>query len=97
MLCRPPALLPTSALSATPPKQNKTCRAPSRPQVILSSLFTSPDDGVALQLYISANNTVALFVIASVTYGIGACAVGQLPRLPLVADAADSQVRGGDW
>ena len=102
---RPPAPSARRLTLAQPPAAKKktqtsknTIYATTAPkQVILSSLFRSPDDGVALQLYISANNTVALFVIASVTYGIGACAVGQLPRLPLVAEAADSQVRGGDY
>jgi len=32
---------------------------------------------------------VALFLVQ------GSCAVGQTPRLPLVAEAADNQVRGG--
>jgi hypothetical protein len=65
------------------------------PQVILNTLFKQPEDGIPLQMYMSTYNTVFLFVAVCSAYGIASCAVGQSPRLPLVADAADSQVRGG--
>lgn len=58
-------------------------------------MFKAPADGPALQAYISTNNTIFLFVALATAYGVGSCAVGQLPRLPLVAEAADSQVRDG--
>jgi hypothetical protein len=49
--------------------------------------------GPGLQVYISGYNTIFLFLFACVAYGVGSCLVGQTPRLPLVADAADAQVR----
>ena len=65
------------------------------PQVLLENVFRAPADGPGLQLYVSANNTIFLFVAACAAYGVGSCAVGQVPRLPLVAEAADSQMRDG--
>lgn len=65
------------------------------PQVLLDNVFKPSGGGPMLQAYISTNNTIFLFVAASAIYGVGSCAVGQLPRLPLVAEAADSQVRDG--
>ena len=41
----------------------------------------------------SADNTIFLFLFACVAYGVGSCLAGQTARLPLVADAADAQVR----
>lgn len=38
-------------------------------------------------------NTIFLFLFACVAYGMGSCATGQTARLPIVADAADAQVR----
>lgn len=65
------------------------------PQVILEDIFHAPDGGLQLQLYITLCNTIFLFVTISVAYGLGSCMVGQSPRLPLVADAADQQIKGG--
>ena len=65
------------------------------PQVLLDDVIKPPMGGMGLQAYMSANNTIFLFVAVSVAYGAGSCLVGQAPRLPLVADAADSQVRDG--
>lgn len=62
------------------------------PQVLLST-FRPGDDGFGLQAYISAYNTLFLFMIISSFIGIGASLTGQVFRLPLVADAADTQVR----
>jgi hypothetical protein len=45
------------------------------------------------QLYETTNNTVFFFVVACVAYGMGGALVGVPARLPLVAEAADSQVR----
>lgn len=47
----------------------------------------------AVQLYITLQNTIFLFLFACVAYGVGSCIVGQTARLPLVSDAADAQVR----
>lgn len=65
------------------------------PQVILQTVFKQPDGGPGLQLYVSTVNTVFLFVAVCVAYGMGSCLVGQSPKLPLVAEAAATQVRDG--
>ncbi|GAX73053.1 hypothetical protein CEUSTIGMA_g506.t1 [Chlamydomonas eustigma] len=65
------------------------------PQVILSDIFKAPSDDLGMQAYISAYNTIFLFVAISVAYGMGSSLVGQTARIPLVAEAADSQVRDG--
>lgn len=65
------------------------------PQVLLSSLFRNPGESpLALQAYITVNNTIFLFVAVSVAYGMGSSLVGQSARLPLVAEAAETQLRG---
>lgn len=71
----------------------------SIPQIILTDIFTPPSDELGMQLYVGAYNTIFLFVAVSVAYGMGSCIVGQTARLPLVAEAADSQVRDspGGW
>lgn len=48
---------------------------------------------IGRQLYETTNNTVFFFVVACVAYGMGGAFVGLPARLPLVAEAADSQVR----
>lgn len=48
---------------------------------------------IGRQLYETTNNTVFFFVVACVAYGVGGAFVGVPARLPLVAEAADSQVR----
>ncbi|KAL4856315.1 hypothetical protein ACK3TF_003128 [Chlorella vulgaris] len=60
---------------------------------LLEGVFRPPTGGPGLQVYISGYNTIFLFLFACVAYGVGSCLVGQTPRLPLVADAADAQVR----
>jgi len=72
----------------------------SIPQVILSGIFSTPSDELGMSAYIGAYNTIFLFIAVSVAYGMGSSLVGQTARLPLVAEAADSQVRdnpGGWW
>jgi hypothetical protein len=56
-------------------------------------VLSTPSGGVALQAYITAQNTIWLFIAAAVTYGIVSCAFGRIARIPLVADAAEQQVR----
>jgi hypothetical protein len=56
----------------------------------------SPLESVGRQLYETTNNTVFFFVVACVLYGVGGAFVGVPARLPLVAEAAESQVGGGD-
>lgn len=52
----------------------------------------NPKDGVVLDLMMSLDSTVFLFLLVSLIYGSSSCVLGQLPRLPIVADAADRQV-----
>ncbi|GFP99889.1 protein tic 20-v chloroplastic [Phtheirospermum japonicum] len=52
----------------------------------------NPRDGVGLDLMMSFDSTVFLFLLVSLIYGSSSCLLGQLPRLPLVAEAADRQV-----
>ncbi|KAG9146777.1 hypothetical protein Leryth_005097 [Lithospermum erythrorhizon] len=52
----------------------------------------NPTDGVGLDLMMSFDSTVFLFLLVCLVYGSGSCLLGQLPRLPVVAEAADRQV-----
>lgn len=52
----------------------------------------NPRDGVGLELMMSLDSTVFLFLLVCLVYGSSSCLLGQLPRLPIVADAADRQV-----
>lgn len=52
----------------------------------------NPKDGVGLDLMMSFDSTVFLYLLVCLIYGSSSCLLGQLPRLPLVADAADRQV-----
>jgi len=66
--------------------------------LILPGLFESvlkirPMGGLGLQLYIQVYNAIFLFIFAAVVYGIVSSMIGQTARIPLVADAADAQVR----
>lgn len=63
------------------------------PQVILDNLIKPPQDELGLQAYMTAYNTLFLFVAICTAIGMGSSLVGQTARLPMVADAADSQVR----
>jgi hypothetical protein len=49
--------------------------------------------GPGLQLYIVAYNTIFIFMFASVAYAVASCMAGRNARLPVVAEAADAQVR----
>ncbi|KAG6407419.1 hypothetical protein SASPL_130410 [Salvia splendens] len=55
----------------------------------------NPRDGVGLDVLMSLDSTVFLFLLVSLIYGSSACLLGNLPRLPIVAEAADRQVV--DW
>ena len=59
----------------------------------LSVACTLPPLCPVPQVYITLYNTIFLFLFACVAYGAGSCLAGQTARLPLVADAADMQVR----
>ncbi|KAL7597973.1 protein TIC 20-v, chloroplastic [Lactuca sativa] len=52
----------------------------------------NPKDGIGLDLLMSVDSTVFLFLLVSLIYGSSSCFLGQVPRLPIVADAADRQV-----
>jgi hypothetical protein len=67
------------------------------PMVLLGSAIKAPAGGVGLDIYMSVENTVFIWIAVSVAYGMGSCVVGQIPRLPLVAAAADNQVKEGPF
>ncbi|KAI3504375.1 hypothetical protein L1887_25809 [Cichorium endivia] len=52
----------------------------------------NPKDGIGLDLLMSVDSTVFLFLLVSLIYGSSSCFLGQVPRLPIVAEAADRQV-----
>ncbi|XP_050215512.1 protein TIC 20-v, chloroplastic [Mercurialis annua] len=52
----------------------------------------NPRDGLGLDLLMSLDSTVFLFLLVCLMYGCSCCLFGQIPRLPIVADAADRQV-----
>jgi Chloroplast import apparatus Tic20-like len=51
-----------------------------------------PRDGMGMDIVQSLDSTVFFFLLISLVYGSTACLLGQVPRLPFVADAADRQV-----
>ena len=63
------------------------------PGLIESVLKIRPMGGLGLQLYIQLYNAIFLFIFAAVVYGVVSSMIGQTARIPLVADAADAQVR----
>ncbi|KAK9684167.1 hypothetical protein RND81_10G191000 [Saponaria officinalis] len=52
----------------------------------------NPKSGFGLDLLMSLDSTVFLFLLISLIYGSSSCAFGQVPRLPIVAEAAERQV-----
>ncbi|KAL3160671.1 hypothetical protein ABBQ32_010586 [Trebouxia sp. C0010 RCD-2024] len=60
---------------------------------LIENVLRPPSSGPGLQAYISLYNSIWLFVFVCVAYGVGSCLIGQTPRLPFVADAADQQIR----
>ncbi|KAK6947080.1 Chloroplast protein import component Tic20 [Dillenia turbinata] len=52
----------------------------------------NPRDGVGLDLMMSLDSTVFLFLLICLIYGSSSCLLGQVPRLPIVAEAAERQV-----
>ena len=56
-------------------------------------LIRLPSSGPGLALVVGAYNTIWLFLLVSVVLATGSCLVGQTARLPIVAEAADMQVR----
>ncbi|CAL5224866.1 g7624 [Coccomyxa viridis] len=60
---------------------------------LIEQVIKPPMGGAGLTIYIQLYNSIFFFVFASVLYAVGSCLAGTVPRLPLVADAADQQVR----
>lgn len=52
----------------------------------------NPRDGLGLDLMMSLDSTVFLFLLVCLIYGSSSCLFGQVPRLPIVAEAAERQV-----
>ena len=52
----------------------------------------NPRSGLGLDLMMSLDSTVFLFLLVCLIYGSSSCLLGQIPRLPIVAEAADRQV-----
>lgn len=65
------------------------------PQVLMDTVLHPPSGGPALTVYVAGTNTIFIFVAVCVAYGMGSAAVGQTPKLPLVAEAANTQIRDG--
>jgi uncharacterized membrane protein len=59
---------------------------------LLAQSFAPSGAGIGLDIFRSAENTVFLFLLVCLVYGSGACLLGIVPRLPIVADAAERQV-----
>ncbi|KAF8019651.1 hypothetical protein BT93_G0364 [Corymbia citriodora subsp. variegata] len=49
----------------------------------------NPRDGLGLDLMMSLDSTVFLFLLVCLIYGSSSCLLGQIPRLPIVAEAAE--------
>jgi len=60
------------------------------PEIVEQSF--GPGEGFGLNLLTSFDSSVFLFLLTCLVYGSTSCLMGQVPRLPLVADAADAQV-----
>lgn len=60
------------------------------PEIVERSF--APSEGLGVNLLSSFDSTVFLFLLTCLVYGSTSCLLGQVPRLPLVADAADAQV-----
>lgn len=58
---------------------------------ILEQSFV-PTEGFGVNLLSSFDSSIFLFLLTCLVYGSTSCLLGQVPRLPLVADAADAQV-----
>ncbi|XVE80540.1 hypothetical protein DITRI_Ditri14bG0148300 [Diplodiscus trichospermus] len=83
------------------PKFSRYVRFNTMQAIVLDVLLIFPDllersfnprDGLGLDLVMSVDSTVFLFLLVCLIYGSSSCLFGQLPRLPIVAEAADRQV-----
>ncbi|XP_008809673.2 protein TIC 20-v, chloroplastic-like [Phoenix dactylifera] len=69
--------------------------------IVLDVLLIFPDllertfnlrEGLGFELLQSVDSTVFLFLLVSLVYGSTSCLLGHVPRLPIVAEAAERQV-----
>ncbi|GBF93270.1 hypothetical protein Rsub_06002 [Raphidocelis subcapitata] len=61
---------------------------------LLEQLISPPSaPGLALQAYITAQNTIWIAVAACVAFGMGSALLGREVRLPFIGDAAEAQLR----
>lgn len=83
------------------PNFSKYVRFNTMQAIVLDVLLIFPDllersfnprGGLGLDLLMSLDSTVFLFLLVSLVYGSSSCLLGQVPRLPIVAEAADRQV-----
>ncbi|KAH7546928.1 hypothetical protein FEM48_Zijuj01G0252800 [Ziziphus jujuba var. spinosa] len=83
------------------PNFSKYVRFNTMQAIVLDVLLIFPDllertfnprDGLGLDLMMSLDSTVFLFLLVCLIYGSSSCLLGQVPRLPIVAEAADRQV-----
>ena len=83
------------------PNFSKYVRFNTMQAVVLDVLLIFPDllergfnpkDGLGSDLIMSLDSTVFLFLLVCLIYGSSSCLLGQIPRLPIVAEAADRQV-----
>ncbi|XP_024391888.1 protein TIC 20-v, chloroplastic [Physcomitrium patens] len=58
---------------------------------LVERTFT-PRGGIGFELLVIFYNTTFLFLVACFLFGVVSCILGKIPRLPLVAEAADQQV-----
>ncbi|KAF6265000.1 hypothetical protein COO60DRAFT_1481891, partial [Scenedesmus sp. NREL 46B-D3] len=58
---------------------------------LAEQVFSTPTGGWGLQAYITAQNTIWVFIAVCVVYGVISSLLGQAARIPLVADAAEQQ------
>jgi len=70
--------------------------------IVLDTLLIIPDlvvrgfnprDGIGLDLLMSLDSTVFLYLLVCLIYGSSSCLFGQVPRLPIVAEAAEQVMR----
>ena len=59
---------------------------------LVESLFRAPQGGVGLSIFVSAYNSIWIYVVACVAVGVGSCLAGRTVLLPLVGEGADQQV-----
>jgi uncharacterized membrane protein len=59
---------------------------------LLETLASPPAQGWGLKAYITAQNSIWVLVAMTVLYGVVSALLGQVARVPFVAEAADAQI-----